>query len=95
MFLLPYNMLEMILKNSKNLPKSITTEQSMHNASFQLISINIHPDDLLLGQIQSNKVPLSLHRTDLHNQMCISAALKYMHGFQRGRCSNLRSLQIK
>lgn len=86
----------MILKNSeKNLPKSITTEQSMQNASFQLISINIHPDDLLLGPIQSNKVPLSLYRTDLHNQMCITAALKYMHGFQRGRCGNLRSLQIK
>lgn len=67
----------------------------MQNAGFKLISINIHLDDLLFGSIQYNKVPLSLHRMDLHNQMCITVALKYMRDFQRGRCSNTKSLQIK
>lgn len=71
------------------------TEQSMQNAGFKLISINIHLDDLLFVSIQYNKVPWSLHGTDLHNQMCITVALKYMHDFQRGRDSNTESLQIK
>lgn len=67
----------------------------MQNAGFKLISINIHLDDLLLVSMQYNKVPWSLHGTDLHNQMCITVALKYMHDFQRGRYSNTESLQIK
>lgn len=71
------------------------TEQSMQNAGLKLISINIHPDDLLFVSIQYNKVPWSLHGTDLHNQMCITVALKYMHDFQRGRYSNTESHQIK
>lgn len=70
-------------------------EQSMQNAGFKLISINIHLDDLPFVSIQYNKVPWSLHGTDLHNQMCITVALKYMHDFQRGRHSNTESLQIK
>lgn len=67
----------------------------MQNAGLKLISINIHPDDLLFVSIQYNKVPWSLHGTDLHNQMCITVALKYMHDFQRGRYSNTESHQIK
>lgn len=71
------------------------TEQLMQNASFKLISINIPLDDLLFVSIQYNKVPWSLHGKDLHNQMCITVALKYMHDFQRGTYSNTESLQIK
>lgn len=67
----------------------------MQNAGFKLISINIHLDDLLFVSVQYNKVPWSLHGTDLHNQMCITVAWKYMHDFQRGRYSNTESLQIK